>query len=345
MSNQTPTRRRRRQRKPSDGTMALVEHLKELRRRVIVCVLALSVGAVIGYIWYQNSLFGIPSLGEILREPYCKLPAENRAVYGTDGECRLLATSPFEMFLLRLKVGALAGSVLASPVWLQQIWGFITPGLHKNERRWTRAFVTAAVALFVLGAVLAYFILAYGLDFLLTIGDQSQVAALTGERYFSFILTLIFIFGVSFEVPLFMVALNLVGILPYAAIKGHRDVIWIVLTIFAAVMTPGQDPFSMSALAVALCLLVEAALQFMRIHDKRANLERPAWMDVDDESSSPLDTAPGGVDAPQPVGKAGGIGSPSPVGQAEGIGGPGSITKPTRIDPPASTFNNFDDVI
>lgn len=349
MSSQTHTRATRRKKRLDDGTMALVEHLKELRRRVIVCVVALSVGAVIGYIWYQNSFFGIPSLGNILREPYCKLPEESRAIYGSDGECRLLATSPFEMFLLRLKVGALAGSVLASPIWLQQIWGFITPGLLKKERRWTLGFVSTAVALFVAGAVLAYFVLAYGLSFLLTIGDQSQVAALTGERYFSFILTLIFVFGVSFEVPLFLVALNLVGVLPYEAIKGRRDIIWVFLAVFAAVMTPGQDPFSMTALGVALALLVEIALQVMRLHDKRVDNARPDWLDVDDESSSALDTAPGGVDAPQPVGPAGSIDGPNSSSGPSAISGPSSISPPSRIYPtqPANDpgFDPFDDVI
>ena len=154
--------RRKRKKKNPDGTMSLVDHINELRRRLFISLVALAVGTVIGFLWYQHTLLGIPTLGEILRGPYCSLPPEVRADFSGDGHCRLLATGPFEMFLLRLKVGALAGLVFSSPVWLSQIWGFITPGLHKNERHWTFTFVSLAVLLFVMGAVLAYFVVAYG---------------------------------------------------------------------------------------------------------------------------------------------------------------------------------------
>lgn len=283
------------------GNMSLVEHLQELRRRVIISVLALVVGTILGFLWYQHSPVGLMPLGEILRGPYCSLPPENRADFSPDGACRLLATGPFEMFLLRLKVGALAGLVLSSPVWLYQIWAFITPGLHKKERRSTFAFVFWAVLLFVTGAALAYFVISYGLEFLLTIGDQTQVAALTGERYYNFLLALLLIFGVSFEVPLIIVMLNVVGILEYDAIKDKRRMIILALFVFAAFMTPGQEPFSMIALALSLTLLVELALQFCRWNDRRRGRSRPEWMDLDDESASPMDTTTGGAHAPAPV--------------------------------------------
>lgn len=314
-----------RRKRPSDGTMALMEHLQELRYRIIVSTIALCLGTLIGFLWYQHSFFGIPSLGEILRRPYCAIPPEKRILSGFDQECRLLATSPFEMFMLRMKVGALAGSVFASPVWLYQLWAFITPGLVKRERRFTNIFVTLAVSLFVAGAVLAYFVLEYGLSFLLTIGDESSVAALTGVSYLNFILNMLLIFGVSFEVPLILVMLNLVGVLRYDHIRKRRDLIWIALVIFAAVMTPGQDPFGMTILGLALCLMVEIALQFMRINDKRREEERPDWLDVDDEAASALNLASGGEDAPQPVAQ------PAPIAQAT----------PLNSQP----NNGFDDVL
>ncbi|MCS4535076.1 twin-arginine translocase subunit TatC [Corynebacterium sp. HS2168-gen11] len=272
--------------------MTLVEHLKELRRRVIISVIWLVIATIIGFIWYQTELFGLKSLGEILRGPYCELPPDKRAVLTLDGECRLIATTPFDMLLLRLKVGALAGTVLASPVWLYQIWGFITPGLKANERKWTVAFVFTAVFLFVLGAVLAYVVVAYGLEFLLTIGGEAQVATLSGAQYFNFILGLLVIFGVSFEVPLVIMMLNVVEILTYDYIKDKRRIIILIMFIFAAVMTPGQDPFSMLALALSLTVLMEIAAQFCRINDKRRNISRPAWMDLDDEASTPLESTP-----------------------------------------------------
>lgn len=216
--------------------MTIVEHIKELRTRLLLALAGILVGTIVGFIWYQATFtvgpwripftdatmgsFRVWSLGEILKEPYCQLPPEQR--FGQDDECRLLATSPFEMFLLRLKVGAIAGLVLSAPWWLYQVWAFITPGLVRKERRNTLMVVTAAALLFIVGAVLAYVVVAYGLEFLLQIGDNAQIAALTGGQYFDFVLMLILIFGVSFELPLFIIMLNMAGLLPYEAMKDKR---------------------------------------------------------------------------------------------------------------------------
>ncbi|MDO5669693.1 MAG: twin-arginine translocase subunit TatC [Corynebacterium sp.] len=287
--------------------MSLVEHLQELRRRVIISLLALFAGTIIGFMWYQYAPFGTQPLGEILRGPYCELPPEIRADFTRDNECRLLATRPFEMFMLRLKVGALAGIVLSSPVWLYQMWAFIVPGLHKKERRTTFTFVSLAVLLFVLGALIAYFIVGFALEFLMTMGTEFAVSALTGQDYYNFLLGLLVIFGVSFEVPLIIVTLNIIGLLSYETLRDKRRIIILILFVFAAFMTPGQDPFSMVVLAGCLTLLVEMAIQFTRWNDKRRQVERPEWMDLDDEAASPLDTAPGGTHAPSPIAR------PAPV--------------------------------
>ncbi len=304
---------RKRKKKSPTGDMSLVEHLQELRRRVIISLLALLAGTIVGFIWYQHAPFGTMPLGEILRGPYCELPPESRADFTRDGECRLLATRPFEMFMLRLKVGALAGLVLSSPVWLYQIWAFIVPGLHKKERRSTFTFVTLAVMLFVLGALIAYFIVGFALEFLMTMGTEFAVSALTGQDYYNFLLGLLVIFGVSFEVPLIIIMLNIVGVLEYQTLKEKRRMIILILFVFAAFMTPGQDPFSMVVLAACLVLLVEMAIQFTRINDKKRQRERPEWMDLDDESASPLNTAPGGTDAPAPISRPAPVDTPRPT--------------------------------
>lgn len=279
--------------------MTIVEHIQELRSRIIKALLGLLVGTILGYIWYQNGIslgrLRIPSLGDILLRPYCNLPEESRL--GLPGTCRLLATSPFEMFLLRLKVGALAGMVLSSPVWLGQVWAFITPGLVRRERRVTLAVVSAAATLFVFGAVLAYFVLTYGLGFLMMMGNEVQTTALTGREYFGFAVGLIVVFGVSFELPLFIVMLNAVGVLKYEAVKDKRRGIILLLFIFAAFMTPGQEPASMVAMALSLCLMVEIALQICRLNDKRRAKARPDWLDLDDEQGSGPVTASGPVSA------------------------------------------------
>ncbi|PRQ12114.1 twin-arginine translocase subunit TatC [Corynebacterium sp. 13CS0277] len=293
--------------------MSLVEHIQELRRRIIISLLVLFAGTIVGYIWYQRSVLGIPTLGDLLRGPYCDLPPDKRVQVTASGECRLLATSPFEMFMLRLKVGALAGSVLTAPLWLGQIWGFINPGLLKNERRWTLGFLTIATTLFVMGAVLAYFVVSVGLEFLMTIGDNTSVAALNGEAYFHFLFTLLLLFGVSFEVPLIIGTLNIIGVLSYESIKSKRRLIIVSLFVFAAFMTPGQDPFSMVCLALALTVLVELSLQFCRYNDRRRQRERPDWLDLDDdEASGPIAPAGG-------VGAAGGIDAPAPVGPVDPV--------------------------
>ncbi|AKE39158.1 Sec-independent protein translocase protein TatC [Corynebacterium camporealensis] len=337
---------KRRSKANPTGEMTLVEHLQELRRRVMISLAAVIVASIVGFIWYQWAPFGIPPLGEILRGPYCELPAEKRAMFSPDGECRLLAVSPFEMLMLRLKVGGLAGVVLSSPIWLYQMWAFIVPGLHKNEKRATFAFVTLAVTLFVSGAVLAYVILSVGLEFLMSMGDEFQTTALTGERYFTFLLQLLVIFGVSFEIPLVIIMLNIAGILEYEAVKDKRRIIIVVISIFAALMTPGQDPFSMVALGSAITLLVELAFQFCRINDKRQKRSRPDWMELDDESAS-------GIDSAQPVGAPTPVGSSTPVNSSP-VQPPAPSPRPQsappaqpqqQTPPPAAGTSYFDDVL
>lgn len=313
--------------------MTLVEHLQELRVRIVISLAALLVGTILGFIWYQSSPFGLAPLGEILRGPYCALPEDQRASFTPDDECRLLATKPFEMFILRLKVGALAGVVLSSPVWLYQIWGFITPGLHKNEKRGTVAFVSLAVLLFVGGAMLAYYIVAFGLGFLITMGDEFGITALTGNEYYNFLLALLAIFGISFEVPLILVMLNVVGVLEYRHVADKRRYIIVGIMIFAAFITPGGEPISMMALTGAIGILVELAFQFCRINDKRRGRQRPEWMELDDQKSS------GPIAPASAIGSEGGVGPAGPIEPAGPINSSYSYA-PTQQQPAQNNFGS-----
>ena len=271
--------------------MSLIAHLRELRNRVAKALLFLFIGAAVAFWWYDHGL------GTFIRAPYCDLPPKLR--YGNDdGDCGLLITDVFGGVFIRLKVAFLAGAVLSAPFWLYQIWAFITPGLKKSEKRYGIGFVTASTALFALGAVLAYYSLSAGLRLLLSLAGEGTVVALTAQDYIGFVLSLLIAFGVSFELPLLATALNLVGILSHAVLAKGRRWIYFLTIVFAAFITPTQDPFTMCLMAVPMIVLFEVAIQIARFVDKR-RARRDALnglADLDDDEASPLDTRPSVLD-------------------------------------------------
>jgi Tat protein translocase TatC len=286
----TGLRRRRPPRDPA-ATMTLVAHLTELRNRIAKALLALAVGTVVGFLWYDHGLL------TFLTEPYCALPGELRLQQ--DGDCRLVVLDVFGGVLLRLKIAVIAGAVLSAPFWLYQLWAFVTPGLKRNEKRYTVGFVVASSALFALGAVMAYLTLRKGLELLLSLAGDEVAFQLTAELYLGFVTSLLVAFGLSFELPLVAVALNLVGVLSYQALRTSRRWIFFLTIVFAAFVTPTQDPFTMLAMALPMVLLFEMAIQIARFVDRR-RAKRAAtehFHDVGDDEASPLDAAPSELDA------------------------------------------------
>lgn len=321
-----PRLRRRREPKPADGTMTLMEHLYELRRRLFFAVLGLFIGTVIGFIWYTVTIPPIPTLGDIMIHPYCQVPIENRATLGGDADaCQLLATTPFSILQVRLKSALLAGFVLSAPVWLSQLWGFVTPALYSRERKFAVIFVTAGSVLFAAGAVLAYVVVSEGLTVLLGLGGDTATTALEPDSYFSFLIAMLLIFGVSFELPLLLIMLNQVGVLSHQGLAKARRYAFFGLVVFAGLVVPGNDPITMLALAVSLCIFYEVSVQVSRIHDKRKakRLAAEGLGELSDDQASALPGEPASVGATGSVSQtaadstAAPIADPAPIPRSE----------------------------
>jgi sec-independent protein translocase protein TatC len=273
--------------------MTLVAHLTELRNRVLKALLAIAVATAVSFWWYEHGL------GEFIRAPYCNLPADLR--YGDpDTGCGLLILDVFGGVFIRLKVAFLAGMVLSAPFWLYQLWAFITPGLKRNEKRYGIAFVTVSSLLFAGGAVLAYISLSAGLELLLSLAGDGVIVALSAPDYIGFVLALLVAFGVSFELPLIAIALNLVGVLSYEVLAKSRRWIFFLTVVFAAFVTPTQDPFTMLLMAGPMILLFELAIQVARVVDKRRAKREAAenFHELSDDEASPLDATPSPLDEP-----------------------------------------------
>jgi sec-independent protein translocase protein TatC len=285
--------RGRRRRPPRDpqATMTLVAHLTELRNRIAKALLALLVATAIAFWWYEHGL------GDFIRAPYCGLDPELR--YGdADTGCGLLITDVFGGVFIRLKVAFLAGAVLSAPFWLYQLWAFITPGLKRNEKRYGIGFVAVSTLLFALGAVLAYISLAAGLELLLGLAGDGTIIALTAQDYIGFVLSLLVAFGVSFEMPLIAIALNLVGVLSYEVLSRSRRWIIFLTFVFAAFVTPTQDPFTMLLMAIPMVVLFEGAIQVARFVDRRRARREAAesFPGLSVDEPSPIDTSPSALD-------------------------------------------------
>ncbi|WP_409329941.1 twin-arginine translocase subunit TatC [Trujillonella humicola] len=275
--------------------MSLIAHLTELRNRIGKALFFIAIGTAVAFWWYDHGL------GEFIRAPYCGLDSDLRALGtgGTTGDCELLVTDVIGGALIRLKISFIVGIVVSAPFWLYQLWAFITPGLKRNEKRYGVSFVAASSALFALGAALAYISLAKGLALLLGLAGDGVAIALTAQDYIGFVIALLLAFGVSFELPLIAVVLNLVGVLSYDTLRKGRRWIFFLTIVFAAFITPTQDPFTMLLMAAPMCVLFELAIQIARFVDKRRAKRAAAehFHDLGDDEASPLDVAPSALDA------------------------------------------------
>jgi sec-independent protein translocase protein TatC len=210
------------------------------------------------------AFFFYPFLLELIRKPLCSLDGR---FLGPQG-CDLIFTKVGGGFMFRLKVTALAGIFIASPVWLYQLWAFVTPGLTAKEKKYARPFLFTSVLLFVAGGVLAYLALPQGLQLLLTIGGEGLVAFLDAEKYLSFVGLMVLGFGVMFEMPIFLFFLGLVGVLSSTQLRHHRRAAMVGIVALAAIVTPSQDPYTLLALSVPLYFMYEAVIVGLRLVDR-----------------------------------------------------------------------------
>jgi sec-independent protein translocase protein TatC len=267
-----------------EGRMSVLDHLRELRRRLIIVMLMIAAGAVIGWLVYNPLL-------EILKHPYCNIPYQHRlgALNQSKSQCKLQFRAPLDGFTIRLKVSVVAGAIITAPLWLYQLWAFVTPGLRKNEKRWTVAFVLTSSLLFALGMALAYFTLYKGLSVLITQAGNGTQAALDVTNYISFVILILLVFGASFELPLLVVMLNAVRVLPFSILKRGQRLGVFLIFLFAAVATPSTDPFTMVAMAVPMVLLFELSVLWCFVYDRRRARRQIAEEEAqlaDDEASS-----------------------------------------------------------
>lgn len=260
--------------------MPLTEHLRELRTRLVKSGLAIGLGMVVGWIYY-------PQLFAWLSEPFSRVVDQARA---QGQEITLALTGVADPFVLQMQVAAVAGVALSAPIWLYQLWRFVTPGLHRNEKRWALGFVAIATPLFAAGIVLAYTVLPYGLEILFGFTPQGVANIVSVDRYLSFFLRTMVVFGIGFLAPLLLVLLNFAGVLPAKRLISWWRWIILIVCVFAAVATPTGDPINMMLLAGPMLVLVGIAVIVASLNDRRRARRKPDAVDysaLDDDEASP----------------------------------------------------------
>lgn len=264
-----------------EGRMTLIEHLRELRNRTFVAVVAVLVGFIVALFFYE-------ALFDLLQRPAA------RALSGLSAEQRenaqIFTAGVAGAFILQVKVSLVAGIVLSSPVWLYELWAFILPGLHRSERKWTIIFVSIAGPLFASGVALGYWVMPKGLQVMLSFTPEGLSNFIDVSTYLNFVLRVLLVFGVAFEIPLFVVLLNLAGVVTGKQLGQWRAWIIFATFIFAAVATPSTDPITMLLLAIPMVLLFLISEVIARLVDRRRGRQssEPDYDTLDDDEASPL---------------------------------------------------------
>ncbi|MBT2490212.1 twin-arginine translocase subunit TatC [Streptomyces sp. ISL-96] len=265
--------------------MPLVEHLRELRNRLAKGLLAIMVVTIVALVYSEELMSFLTQ----------SVPKCGKGETSDGGNCAIVSFNTLMApFSVTIQLSLTAGLVLASPVWLYQLWAFVAPGLHKNEKKYTYAFVGAAVPLFSAGAYLAYLILPISVKVLISLTPAGSANILSLGDVLDFTLRMVIVFGLAFELPLVLVMLNLTGVL-----SGRRMLRWwrgviMGVFVFGAIITPTTDPVGMLALAGPITLLYFMAVGFSLLNDKRRERNNPD-AELDDDEASELDLSPAAI--------------------------------------------------
>ncbi|WP_395658019.1 twin-arginine translocase subunit TatC [Nocardioides sp.] len=259
-----------------DGRMALSDHVRELRARLLKSVLCLVVAFFVALAFYDQ-------LFDLVMAPY----NDAREMLGESTETKAYVAGATGALMLQLKLCGIAAIVVSSPYWLYQIWAFVVPGLHSNEKKWTRIFTAIAGPLFIVGVLTGYYVLPRGLEVLIGFTPAQLENLVEFNDYFSFLTRMLLVFGIAFEIPLFVIMLNLAGVVTGKQLGRYRP--WIILGtfVFAAVATPSTDPFSMCFLAAPMLLLFLVAEVIARLVD-RSRGRSGRLEEIGDDEVSPL---------------------------------------------------------
>jgi len=263
----------------SDGSMTLIEHIRELRDRLFKASLAVAVGLVFGWI-ASRTAFGM------LKVPYCALMTKQNLL--VNGTCSFYQMGAADGLVLRMKLALWLALIVAAPVWLYQLWAFIAPGLHRHERKWAYTFTAIAAPLFGLGVTLGFIMASIGLEVLMDLGVLGATM-LEVTKYVSFMTGMMLLFGVSFEFPLLLLMLNFAGVVSGKKMLSWWRVAVFISFAFAAVTTPDPGPFGMTVFAACLSLLYFIAVGVALLNDKRKGRGKEIYEGLDDDETSSID--------------------------------------------------------
>jgi sec-independent protein translocase protein TatC len=303
----------------ADGSMTLIEHVRELRNRLFFASIGIVVGLIVGLILSKWAF-------DVLKGPYCALDTSMALNAKGVLECKFLTLGPADTVILRLKIALWLGLILGGPVWLYQLWAFIAPGLHRHERKWAYVFVAIAAPLFAAGTVLAYFVVQHSLEFIMEYGVLQESQQLEVTAYIEFVTMMILLFGVAFEFPLVLLMLNFTGVVTGRKLLSWWRTMIFVSFAFAAIATPDPGPFGMTLLAACLSLLYFIACGVAILNDKRKGRGKEIYADLDDDEISSLEE------------------EKVPVGVSDRVEPATAIDAPTPVESPRPIERRYDDM-